>query len=583
MKNLIAQKRNGGYAMLTAVVLFLISSMTIVLAVSASVYREVKGAHDLVRSKESYFLAEAGMEDVLYRVKNGETVSSPESLTLDGFTVTTEIITASDSRTITSESDRDGYVRRVETTLETGAGAAFNYGIQTGNGGFVMDNNARVEGNIYSNGDIVGGTVTGGAIAANSSALAADQTNDSPIPPTSSITYRTGSSAQDLAQSFQPGSSERFNKIEMYLKKNGNPTSAITVRIVEDSSGSPGNTTLTTGSLAASSIGSSYGWVSVQDFSPSINLTAGATYWIVLDDSGSSASHNYTVGANTTYATGVAKLGQYGGSWNNTSPSGLDAYFKVYTGGFTATINDVEVGTAGVGEARAHTVTNSTIAGNLYCQVGSGNNKSCNTSLPDPTPQNFPISDSNIAQWKADAAAGTIINGDYTVSSPVSIGPAKINGDLTISDTLTMTGAIWVTGDIQIDNGQTVKMASSFGSDDTVLVADGNVNIENNANFLGSGTSGSYILLLTTSNCPTDPSCGSTYALEVANNAGAVVLNAQKGTLHFKNNSGAKEATAYKVVMDNGAVIVYESGLASMNFVSGPSGGWNIYTWKEVE
>ncbi|KKT91018.1 MAG: hypothetical protein UW93_C0014G0001, partial [Parcubacteria group bacterium GW2011_GWC1_45_13] len=44
----------------------------------------------------------------------------------------------------------------------------------------------------------------------------------------------------------------------------------------------------------------------------------------------------------------------------------------------------------------------------------------------------------------------------------------------------------------------------------------------------------------------------------------------------------AKEATAYGIILNNEAIITYESGLANVNFYSGPSGGWNIESWAEV-
>jgi hypothetical protein len=78
-------------------------------------------------------------------------------------------------------------------------------------------------------------------------------------------------------------------------------------------------------------------------------------------------------------------------------------------------------------------------------------------------------------------------------------------------------------------------------------------------------------------------SCGGANAIDIANNAGTVILNAQNGYVRFSNNAGAKEATGYKIILDNNAYITYDSGLANVNFSSGPSGGWNIISWKEVE
>jgi len=35
--------------------------------------------------------------------------------------------------------------------------------------------------------------------------------------------------------------------------------------------------------------------------------------------------------------------------------------------------------------------------------------------------------------------------------------------------------------------------------------------------------------------------------------------------------------------LNNNVIITYDSGLADLNFSSGPSGGWNISSWQEVE
>ena len=150
-------------------------------------------------------------------------------------------------------------------------------------------------------------------------------------------------------------------------------------------------------------------------------------------DAGTSSTKYYTIGAsNGGYANGVGKIGQVGGTWNNTT-SGLDYYFSIYLGGVTGLIagssgsqwNQLHIGTVS-GTAQAHTVNYTNATGNIYCQSGTGNNKSC-TSQTDPTYIAFPISDANIAQWQADALAGGTYNGDYSVGGDgATLGPKKL-------------------------------------------------------------------------------------------------------------------------------------------------------------
>jgi hypothetical protein len=581
---------SAGQAMITAVIFFVFISLTILIGLSAPIMRQVGIVSDLIRSRDSFFLAEAGMEDVIYRLRNGlPHVATNQELFLDNYIATTNITDDIGGKIVSTEANWAGHVRKVETRLSTGVGIAFNYAVQTGTGGFVFGNNAGVNGNVYSNGNILGSNgafITGSTFAANSIPLTADQSNLTPATPANWITFRDTSGSQDMAQRFQVSTTSQINKVQFYIKKIGNPGNA-TVRIVSDNANNPSTNTLTSASLSASLITTNYSLVDVI-FGTQVELTEGVGYWIVVDNSSQSTSHHFIIGANDTYESGVAKVGQYNGTWNDTNPSGLDAYFTASLGGVDGVIENVLVGssTASTGDARAHTVNSSTVYGNLYCQAGSGNNKSCDTSQPDPSAQGFPISDGVIAQWKQDAESGGVINGDLVIDDEeVSLGPTKITGNLLIENNavVTITGTIYVVGTITFTNNIDVNLFSGYDSDSGVILSDNRIVISNNAVFGGSGTEGSYILVLTTSDCPTSASCNGLYALDVGNNAGTVVLNAQKGTLNFSNNAGAKSATAYKINLSNNAVITYESGLVDTNFSSGPSGGWDIISWKEVE
>lgn len=580
-----ALRYDSGQAMLTVVTLFLFLSMMVVMGISDPVLRQAKITKDFLDSRKSYFLAESGVEDVVYRVKKNKQVPASGTLVLDGNTVTVSVQDTPGTKTISTSADSKNLIRRVDTVLKTGTGSSFNYGVLSGQGGFVLGTNATINGSIYSNGSVTGSSgssITGSAISANSSALVTDQKNDSPLPPPNSINFGDSSSRQDFGQGFKLATLGPLTKVSLYIKKVSTPSN-LTVRIVTNSSGNPGTNTVVSGTLSSALVTSSYGWVDVS-FVNYVELTPGVTYWLVLDGSNSSTKY-YVLGANTSYPNGDARLGQYGGSWSATNPTNLDSYFKIYLGGLNGLIDGVSVGSAGVGNAEAYQVKNSTIAGSLYCQIGSDNNKACDTSKTVPVELGLPVSDGNILQWQSDALAGGVINGNYTVSSSVSLGPKKIVGNLTIdgNKTLTLTGTIWVTGKIEIENGAKVKLDSSYGSNSGLLMSDNIVDISNNSTFSGSGQSGSYIMVLTTSDCPISSYCSGSAAMDISNNVGAAILNAEKGTIHINNNGVAEQLTAYKIILDNGAVINYEQGIAHTNFSSGPTGGWTIQEWKEVE
>jgi len=253
---------------------------------------------------------------------------------------------------------------------------------------------------------------------------------------------------------------------------------------------------------------------------------------------------------------------------------------SAFSAGAGGLIDDVDVGQNGVGDARAHTIQDSTVAGNLYCTVDLGNNKSC-TAASDPTEVAMPITQEMIDKWKADAALEDTIEGDLTISEPSSLGPKKITGNLAINEDLTITGTIYVVGNITTANGAHVSLSSSYGPTGGIIITDGRVNLNNNVMFYGSGSEVSYVLLVTTSNCP--DGCSGVDAIEIDNNVGAILVSAQNGTVHLHNGVILNEVVGKKIVLNNNATVTYLSGLADTSFSSGPSGGWNIKSWQEVE
>ena len=572
-------KKNGGAAMLISVVFFLFISLATISGLVSPTVREFRNANVNLNSKKSYFLAESGSEDVVYRTIKNMTVENSETLNLDSNSATTTITTLPDnSKQISTLGDVSSYQRKTNVTLSTGTGLSFTYGMQVGNGGLIMFNTSKINGSVYANGDIVGSNsakITGTAIAADRTAEILDQINDTGTP-TDTVQFGVTTSTQDAAQSFTVATSDVITQVSVYIKKVGGPSNA-TVRITTDSGGKPASSSLATGTLSASSVTSSYGWVNIA-LSPNVTFSTSTTYWLVLD-AGVNASNYYIWGTNNAqYANGLAKLGQYGTTtWNNTSPSGLDVFFKIYLGGINSTISGMIIGETGVGNALAHTVNNSTIEGNLYCQAGSGNNKSCDASQADPAPLNFPISDSQIQLWKDEALAGETQTGNINLSgsNTLTIGPKKIVGNVTLSNSavLTVSGTLWVTGNISLANSSKIKLSSSYGSASGVVIAGGTISTANTASFEGSPTAGSYILILTTST--------SSSAIEIDNSAGTVILVAPYGTIVFANTANVKEAIAKTIKMYNSATLIYDSGLISKNFIGGPSGSWNVESWGE--
>ena len=419
--------RQAGQVVILSTVFFLIISIAIVLGLASPILKQAKLSSDLLRSRENLFWAEAGIEDVLYRLKNNMAVSSTEVLILDENKVTTTITTGSEGKNVLAEADRDNYVRKMQTVVTSGTGIPFEYAVHSGLGGFDISGSSGVVGSVYSSGNI-------------------------------------------------------------------------------SSSG-------------------------------------------------------------TTYVTKSATVSGSTGQISGTS-----------AGSF-------RIGSGVTGDAWAHTVKNSTVYGGLYCQTESGNNKFCDTSKGDPPQEDFPISDADITQWKADALAGGISSGNYSLNNiHASIGPKKITGNLSLSHeaVLTLTGTVWVQGNITLSGQSIIQLDSSYGTSGGIIIADGYIQVDNSARLNGTGESGSYIMALTTSTCPVG-SCGNKKAISITGAAGSVILVAQNGTVNLANSASAQEVVAKQVILSGSSFVYYSSKLLDMSFMSGSSGGFGIGSWKEVE
>jgi len=111
---------------------------------------------DVLYSKQSYYLAEAGIEDALLRIVDEPSLSSYEMYTELG---KVEVDVSDDfggSRTIISSGDFVDRVVKIETVYEISSDfTSFYYGAQVGEGGVKMKDNSIIYGNVLSNGDIL--------------------------------------------------------------------------------------------------------------------------------------------------------------------------------------------------------------------------------------------------------------------------------------------------------------------------------------------------------------------------------------------------------------------------------------------
>ncbi|MEK7661973.1 MAG: hypothetical protein AAB355_00515, partial [Patescibacteria group bacterium] len=313
-----------------------------------------------------------------------------------------------------------------------------------------------------------------------------------------------------------------------------------------------------------------------------LTVSSGASfnYGVQVGDGGFYLQNNSSISGN------VYSNGSIVGSGSNIVKG------DVVSAGSSGSISGVHA----TSSAYAHTISNSTIDKNAYYQSISGTTVS-GTKYPnslDQPKQNLAIPDSLIAQWESEAASGGTVGSPcpYKITNNTTIGPKKISCDLEISGgpIVTITGPLWVTGNITVRNTATLKASPSLGNKSVVLIADNpanrtmgsKINIDNNITFSGSGFPSSYILMISQNRSAEIG--GNEEAIEVKNNIeGDLLVYAGHGEISLENTISLKEVSGYKVITKNSAEVVYSTGLANLLFTSGPGGSFSIDGWREVK
>ncbi len=565
-----------GFASLLATILVLSVVLVVVGSLSGMTLIEQKIARNSVRSAQAYYAAESGVEDSIYRLIKGKAYLASNNLEVGESTASVNISGAGSTRTILVNGEQSERFRNLQVSLNVGQSAvSFYYGVQVGEGGLIMQNGSGVEGSIYSNGPVQGsnGASITGDVWVASTPSAVDQQS---ISADTEFNFGQAVPKVDIAQSFIPSVTDRLIKVSLYLRKQGSPTNK-TVRILADAGGRPSRSMISAGAygtLQASQITGSFGWVDIVLNTPP-NLEAGTRYWILVDSSADGANY-FISGLDSTDAY-VNGTGKHCSNWNTSSPgwteSGGDFSFKALLGGTANGLISVAVG----GNAHAHSIINSTIAGDAYYQQISGSTVG-GTAYPgseDPGNENMPVSEANVNDWKAEASSGGTYSGNYVLNAGAvgSLGPKKILGDLTVSNSadLTITGTVYVTGNINIYNGAKIRLGAAYTDYSGVVLADGTINVSNNCVFYTNPET--YLLFLSTKTGD---------AINIANNTNTVVFYATEGNINVSNNATLKEVTAHQITLNNNSHIIYESGLASMKFSSGSGATWEINSWEEV-
>lgn len=589
-------------------------------------------------------IAESGIEKAVYCLNNGN-ITAPDcprdaqgkyigesGVHLGKGSYTSSITTSGQTSTVSITANTSGIgggsAKRIEATLVQAASInpAFQFGVQTGEGGISMSNNASVIGNVYTNGSITGSngsSVTGDAILAVSSP-STDAVSDPSVSPLLIKNLGDAANTMYVAQKFISGVNDSIYSIDLKLAKHGTP-STMTAFVYTDTAGVPGSNISGAGQALDASFpfDSPAGWETAwtsQIFATNPILLKNTPYWLVLKTTTTNSSKYWTTvhsADDTTYTNGTAKIGA---ALNSLTALNYDLAFRIHVGGQYPTLNVPTVG----GNAFSHNINNTTITKHAYYQTLTGTVKAnagattcsltpntyCHPASTDLPPQNFPISDAQIAQIEAVAAAGGVITCSPTCTIPngTTIGPKKYVGNVVITNNavVTLLGAIWVEGNFTLSNSAVLQLDPGYGTNNGIIIADnpnnkitsGAIDFNNNGDLRGSGNASctgtpkrcSAGLNMNNncsvaSDCPlnsimaismnADPSF-TTSAISVANNLSAGVLYAPYGLASINNNSSLKEVTAQKLSLSNNASIKYMTGLASAIFSAGPGASWQL-------
>ena len=258
------------------------------------------------------------------------------------------------------------------------------------------------------------------------------------------------------------------------------------------------------------------------------------------------------------------------------------------------------------GDSWSQTLRDSEVQGHAHYNVLEGSNDLNESTTPftvmDPEP--LPISDDELDEWQAQIeATGTLISAsdprcaggtfDFSDAS-LDLGNVKIECNLTIrgggsgGTELTLTGSVWVVGDVVFREGPHIRVANSQGSNSTFIIADdpddrmnsGTFDIRNDTTFAGSGHPNSFIMLVARNHAASNG--GSTDAISVGQSSeGRLILYSNNGNVSMGNRTELNSITAYRIDANNNSEVSYEDGLQNINFSGGPGGTYRVTAWYQ--
>jgi Tfp pilus assembly protein PilX len=346
--------------------------------------------------------------------------------------------------------------------------------------------------------------------------------------------------------------------------------------------------------------------IDIYEFTATANTNGAVRRSFVELAVGDGASFNFGLQSGNGGITLSNNSSVYGNVFSNGTVEGQGSatvFGDIVSAGTTGLIDSITA----TGSAYSHSITASTIGGNAYYYATGTLTGTIVSGVkfpgyPDQATATMPIPDSMIESWKDQiTASGTVISatsteclsGTYVIDSNTTLNNVRIDCNVDMrkqgaSTDITIAGPVWIRGNLSFSQGPNIIASSSLGSRSVQIIVDtetsratsSKIAINQSTNFT-SGNALSYVILISMNN---DAEIGgSTVAVDLAQSAnGKVLLYAPHGRVAMGNSITLREVTGYQIDVNNGANIIYESGLASLLFTGGPGGGYTIGRWNEI-
>ncbi|HCQ31191.1 TPA: hypothetical protein DIU27_02275 [Candidatus Collierbacteria bacterium] len=245
--------------------------------------------------------------------------------------------------------------------------------------------------------------------------------------------------------------------------------------------------------------------------------------------------------------------------------------------------------------AWANTLTACLIDGTVRASVPPTNCPySGGLEISDP-PSPATLASVDASYWKNKALEGGVWNGDCNIASTDGtdcsggtrvIGTIQILGDLNVPSgvNLTITGPLWVKGDIFISQNNVLTTSEVVGKNSIMVVVSDpdnpnlkgrmvtSSNVQFNRNSQGAG------IIFISENKSMD--CATLPAIDMTSNTATVVFVAIDGCINVGSNSQINGILGKKIHVKNNSTIRYDPSLARAIVVP-DSGGWNVVNIRE--